>query len=54
MYSSLFVQCDVTKWDDQLQLFEKAKSFSPTGRVHYVIANAGITGHDDVFTFDGK
>jgi hypothetical protein len=43
----------VTKWEDQVRLFEEARAFSPSQKIHYVIANAGITGHDDVFKFDG-
>jgi NAD(P)-dependent dehydrogenase (short-subunit alcohol dehydrogenase family) len=49
-----FVQCDVTNWDDQVQLFREAVSLSTSGKVDYVVANAGITHADDVFTFDGK
>ncbi|KAI5450289.1 hypothetical protein NCC49_003200 [Naganishia albida] len=47
-----FVKCDSTSWDDQLTLFTAAKLFSPTGNIHYVVANAGITKQDDVFTYD--
>ncbi|SPO04142.1 uncharacterized protein DNG_06825 [Cephalotrichum gorgonifer] len=49
-----FVQCDVTKWEDQVRLFKEAAAFSPSGKIHHVIANAGITNSDDVFTFDGS
>ncbi|KAI0145351.1 hypothetical protein GGR57DRAFT_480495 [Xylariaceae sp. FL1272] len=48
-----FVQCDVTNWEDQVRLFKEAASSSPSGKVHYVVANAGITHADDVFTFEG-
>lgn len=48
-----FVQCDVTEWDDQARLFKEAAAISPSGKIHYVIANAGITNRDDVFSFDG-
>ncbi len=46
-----FVKCDVTIWDDQVRLFAEATSF--TGKVDYVIANAGICPKDEVFTFAG-
>ena len=48
-----FVQCDVTQWEDQLRLFRTAAARSPSGRVDYVIANAGISAKDEVFTYDG-
>lgn len=44
-----FVQCDTTNWDNQLKLFEEAKNMSPSGRVSYVVANAGVIGPDGVF-----
>ncbi|TGO31654.1 hypothetical protein BHYA_0455g00030 [Botrytis hyacinthi] len=47
-----FVKCDVTIWEDQRRLFTEAASF--TGKVDYVIANAGICAPDEVFTFAGK
>lgn len=50
--SAKFVRCDVTKWEDQLQLFAEAASF--TGKVDYVVANAGICLKDEVFTFSGR
>ncbi|KAK4032033.1 hypothetical protein C8A01DRAFT_41527 [Parachaetomium inaequale] len=37
---SRYVQCDVTDWEDQVRLFKTAADVSPTGRVHYVVANA--------------
>ncbi|KAH7140418.1 putative short chain dehydrogenase/ reductase [Dactylonectria estremocensis] len=46
-----FVECDVTKWSDQTHLFREAASFSPSGRIHYVVANAGIISKDPVFSF---
>lgn len=48
-----FARCDVTSWDDQVNLFKTAASMSPSGSVHHVIANAGIAVADDVFTYDG-
>jgi NAD(P)-dependent dehydrogenase (short-subunit alcohol dehydrogenase family) len=44
-----FVKCDVTKWDDQTRLFREAVAFSSTGKVSYVVANAGISRQDQVF-----
>ncbi|KAF8862465.1 NAD(P)-binding protein [Acephala macrosclerotiorum] len=43
------MKCDVTKWEDQVQLFAEAASF--TGKVDYAVANAGIYLRDEVFTF---
>lgn len=43
----------MTSWEDQLNLFKRAADFSPTGSIHYVIANAGIAPADDVFAFEG-
>ena len=48
-----FSHCDVTKWEDQLALFQKAKSVSPTGNIDIVIANAGISGPDPIFMNEG-
>ncbi|KFY79503.1 hypothetical protein V499_01515 [Pseudogymnoascus sp. VKM F-103] len=50
--SAKFVKCDVSKWDDQVRLFTEAASF--TGRVDYVVANAGICPEDQVFSFAGE
>ncbi|TVY74662.1 5'-hydroxyaverantin dehydrogenase [Fusarium oxysporum f. sp. cubense] len=49
-----FVQCDATVWEDQVRLFKEAAQVSPSGKIHYVIANAGMTKEDQTFTFDGK
>lgn len=48
-----FVVCDVTQWDDQLELFKVALEFSPNNCIDYVVANAGILGNDDLFAFEG-
>lgn len=48
-----YVQCDVTRWDDQLRLFREAADFSPSGKIHYVIANAGVAKVDQVFSYEG-
>ncbi|OBT53388.1 hypothetical protein VE04_06767 [Pseudogymnoascus sp. 24MN13] len=50
--STKFVKCDVSKWDDQVRLFTEAASF--TGKVDYVVANAGICPEDQVFSFAGE
>ncbi|RMZ90138.1 hypothetical protein DV736_g2647, partial [Chaetothyriales sp. CBS 134916] len=47
--STKWVKCDVTKWNDQLDLFKQALAHSPNKRIDIVIPNAGIAGHDDVF-----
>lgn len=47
----LYVKCDVTSWEDQLRLFQDTVAFSPTQRIHYVVANAGIIKRDEVFSY---
>ncbi|RFU28570.1 hypothetical protein B7463_g7781, partial [Scytalidium lignicola] len=37
----LFVKCDVTSWEDQIELFQAAKAKSPNGGIDIVVANAG-------------
>ncbi|RAH39891.1 putative short chain dehydrogenase/reductase [Aspergillus brunneoviolaceus CBS 621.78] len=44
-----FVACDASRWADQEQLFHEAVTWSPTRRIHYVVANAGIHRPDEVF-----
>ncbi|GFF27562.1 15-hydroxyprostaglandin dehydrogenase [NAD(+)] [Aspergillus udagawae] len=44
-----FVPCSTGTWTDQVRLFEAAATFSPTNRIHYVIANAGIHRRDEIF-----
>lgn len=51
--STKFIPCDVANWNDQARLFREAASFSPTGRIFYVVANAGIHGPDEVFLYSG-
>lgn len=41
-----FVQCDVTDWQSQVNLFKEAVKLSPHGGLDCVVANAGIAGHD--------
>lgn len=48
-----FVKCNVTVWSDQLAVFKKSLSLSPSGRIDIVIANAGIAGGDSVYFTDG-
>lgn len=48
-----FVKCDVTNWDDQVNLFRTAASMTPLGTIEHVIANAGIAIDDEVFSYDG-
>ncbi|KAF7587722.1 hypothetical protein BBP40_006829 [Aspergillus hancockii] len=48
-----FVLCNTTVWEDQARLFREASSFSPTGKIHYVVANAGIHRPDEVFLYAG-
>jgi len=49
-----FVKCDTTSWEEQVHLFSSATSFSPSGKIHYVVANAGIIKEDEVFAHAGK
>ncbi|RMZ39452.1 short chain dehydrogenase/reductase family oxidoreductase [Aspergillus flavus] len=48
-----YIQCNTTIWEDQARLFREAVSFSPTGKIHYVVANAGIHRPDEVFLYSG-
>ena len=41
-----FVKCDVTSWEDQVEVFRVAREKAPNGRIDVVIANAGIYGPD--------
>lgn len=49
----VFVRCDVTKWEDQVDLFHTAANITPSKTVDHVVANAGIAIDDEVFSFDG-
>lgn len=44
-----FVKCNVTSWDDQLNLFKTAVALSPTNKIQYVVANAGMINADTVY-----
>ncbi|KAL5342000.1 putative short chain dehydrogenase/ reductase [Aspergillus crustosus] len=48
-----FVECNTANWDDQVRLFHEATLLSPTKRISYVVANAGIHRPDEVFAYDG-
>jgi NAD(P)-dependent dehydrogenase (short-subunit alcohol dehydrogenase family) len=37
-----FIKCDVTKWQDQVDMFHEAVKLSPHGGIDCVVANAGI------------
>jgi NAD(P)-dependent dehydrogenase (short-subunit alcohol dehydrogenase family) len=50
--NALFVKCDVTQWNDQLTMFKAALAKSPSKRIDFVVANAGISGYDDIFHND--
>lgn len=47
------VRCDVTVWEDQLDLFRTAVRLSPTGGLDAVVANAGIPERDSAVTGRG-
>jgi len=51
-----FVKCDIRNWEDQVRLFETAKSKSPNNSVDIVVANAGISrsSGDSLWNLDGK
>ncbi|KAF2164487.1 hypothetical protein M409DRAFT_25365 [Zasmidium cellare ATCC 36951] len=45
---TLFVQTDVSSWDQQVHLFQKAYEWQ--GRLDFCALNAGIDDRDDIFT----
>ncbi|KAF2217811.1 hypothetical protein CERZMDRAFT_108446 [Cercospora zeae-maydis SCOH1-5] len=47
-----FVSCNVLKWQDQVTLFRTALQRSPNRTIDIVIANAGVSGRDEVFEQD--
>lgn len=53
---AVFVKCDIRSWEDQIRLFETAKSQSPHKSVDVVIANAGISrsSGDSLWKLDGE
>lgn len=48
-----FVKCDATSWEDQLNMFKLAVANSPARSCDIVVANAGITGPDEIFALEG-
>jgi len=48
-----FVKCDTRDWDQQVNLFKKAKASSPAKSCDVVIANAGVSGPDEIFASSG-
>lgn len=53
---AVFVKCDIRVWEDQVAMFETAKSQSPHNSVDVVIANAGISrsSGDSLWNLDGR
>lgn len=49
-----FIPCDVTSWEDQQSAFKSAIRNSPNKSVDVVVANAGISGPDDLFNIEGE
>ncbi|KIW15898.1 hypothetical protein PV08_05948 [Exophiala spinifera] len=47
-----FVKCDATSWDDQVAMFKLAVANSPAKSCDIVVANAGITGPDEIFALE--
>ena len=43
----------MTKWEDQVNLFRRAASMTPSGTIDHVVANAGIAIDDEVFSYNG-
>lgn len=54
--TSAFVKCDIRVWEEQINMFETAKSRSPSKSVDHVIANAGISrsSGDSLWNLDGN
>jgi len=48
-----FVHCDVTNWNDQVNLFRTAASMTASNTIDHVVANAGIAIEDEVFSYEG-
>lgn len=47
---AIFKKCDVSKWDDVLELFQEA--FLRFGTIHSVLSNAGINGNESLLDED--
>ena len=52
----MFVRCNISEWDDQVRMFEKAIEASPNRSCDIVVANAGISrsSGDSLWKLDGK
>ena len=48
-----FFKCDTTSWNDQLHMFKQAVAKSPGKSCDIVIANAGVSGADELFALEG-
>jgi NAD(P)-dependent dehydrogenase (short-subunit alcohol dehydrogenase family) len=48
-----FVKCDTTSWKDQLHMFKQAVAKSPDKSCDIVIANAGVSGPDELYALEG-
>lgn len=47
-----YTHCDVTRWEDQVSLFDEAVRSSPHGAIDIVVPNAGIITTSDSITFE--
>ncbi|CZT04862.1 related to short-chain alcohol dehydrogenase [Rhynchosporium agropyri] len=47
--NALYVRCDVTNWQQQVDMFRAAVKFSPRGTIDAVVCNAGITDTGNQF-----
>lgn len=50
--SALYIHCDVTNWQSQVDMFREAAKWSPHGTIDSVVCNAGITDRLDVPFFE--
>jgi hypothetical protein len=48
------VKCDTRVWEDQVEMFKQAMANSPAKSCDIVVANAGVTGPDPLFSLEGK
>ncbi|KAJ5979951.1 Short-chain dehydrogenase/reductase SDR [Penicillium waksmanii] len=53
LHGTKFISCDITQWNDQVHLFREAVTFSQSGNISYVVANAGVFRQDEVFSYSG-
>lgn len=49
-----FVKCDTTSWTDQLHMFKRAVAHSPEKSCDVVMANASVSGADELFALEGR